>query len=159
MMIKKSWYKIAVWFSYIFNIFFWHSISFPRINPSSAFKIFNVPFSWYKYLIVLKYSWRKIFSSIKNTNLFIKTFVNSFFDIALTFSDSSFNSFLFKSVFFTKLVISLLLAKFACANLAVKVSAVKLLNSLVIIYLSWSQSVVILFSISLLLYCSQYFFD
>ena len=36
------------------------------------------------------------------------------------FFDSSFNSFLFKSVFFMKLAISLLLAKFACANVAVK---------------------------------------
>ena len=55
-------------------------------------------------------------------NLFIKSFVNPFVDIALTFFDSSFNSFLFdvtfcslisKSVFLKKLAISLLLAKFA----------------------------------------------
>ena len=58
---------------------------------------------------------------MKNTK-FIKSFVNPFVDIALTFIDSSFNSFLFdvtsfsllfKSVLFTKLAISLLLAKFA----------------------------------------------
>ena len=67
----------------------------------------------------------------------------------MTFSNSSFNSFststyfalfeltfLFKfvslsskSVFFTKLAILTLLAKFTCANLAVKLSAVNLLNS------------------------------
>ena len=34
-----------------------------------------------------------------------------------------------KSVFFTKLVISFLLAKFACANLEANVSDVNLLNS------------------------------
>ena len=37
--------------------------------------------------------------------------------------------------FFTKLAISLLLAKFACANLASQFSAVNLLNSGVVIYL------------------------
>ena len=56
-------------------------------------------------------------------NLFIKSFVITFVDIALIYFDSSFNSFLFdvtsfsllsKSVFFMKLAISLLLAKFAC---------------------------------------------
>ena len=55
-------------------------------------------------------------------NLFIKSFVNPFVDIAWNFFDSSFNSFLFdvtsfsllsKSVFFTKLAKSLLLAKVA----------------------------------------------
>ena len=58
-------------------------------------------------------------------NLFIKSFVNHVVDIALTFLDNSFNSFIFdltslsfssKSVFFTKLAISLLLAKFACLS-------------------------------------------
>ena len=81
-------------------------------------------------------------------NVFIKSFVISFVDIALTFSDSSFNSFppsiclvsfevtfvleVFflstKSVFFTKLAISFLLAKCACANLAEKFSDINLLN-------------------------------
>ena len=61
--------------------------------------------------------------------LFIKYFVNPFIDIASTFFDSSFNSFLFKFVFFEKLAISFLLTKFACVNLAVKFSAVNLLNS------------------------------
>ena len=59
-------------------------------------------------------------------------------DIALTFFDNSFNSFLFdvpsfsllsKSLFFTKLAISFLLAKFACFSLAVKFSNVNLSNS------------------------------
>ena len=56
----------------------------------------------------------------------MKSFVSYFVDIVLTFFDSSFNSFLFdvtyiglksKCVFFTKLAISLLLAKFAHFNL------------------------------------------
>ena len=66
-----------------------------------------------------------------------------FFDITLTFFDSSFNSFLFevtffsgssKSVFLTKLGISLLLVKLA--NLVAKFSVVKLLNFRVVTYLS-----------------------
>ena len=70
--------------------------------------------------------------------LFVKCFVNPFVDIALTFFDSSFNSSLFdvtffsllpKSLFFTKLVISLLLDKVACFRLAVKFSGAILLNS------------------------------
>ena len=84
----------------------------------------------------------KYFARLRILNLCIKFFVNPFVDIALTFSDSSFNSFsistcfilfevtfLSKSVFFTKLTISFLLAKFACANLAVTFSAANLLNS------------------------------
>ena len=87
--------------------------------------------------------------------VFTKSFVNLFVDIALTFSDSLFSSFsiracfaLFevillsnffslssKSVFFTKLAILLLLAKFGCANLAAQFSAKNLLNSGVVIYL------------------------
>ena len=67
-------------------------------------------------------------------------------DIALTFFDSSFNSFLFdvtsfsllsKSVFFKKLAISILLATFALFNLKSKIAAVNLLNSGVVIHSSW----------------------
>ena len=88
----------------------------------------------------------------------MKSFVNSFVNIVLTFFDSSFNLFLFdiisfsllsKSVFFTKLIILLLLARFACFSLAVKFSDVNLLNSWVVVYLSWWSSVAILFSILL----------
>ena len=81
-------------------------------------------------------------------NLFIKSFFNPFVDIALTFSGSLFNlfststcfvsfdeTFLFelfspssKSVFYTKLAISLLLAKFTCGNLALKFSDDTILN-------------------------------
>ena len=59
-------------------------------------------------------------------NLFMKFFVNPFVGIALTFFNSLFNIFLFdltsfsllsKSVFFTKLAISFLLAKLADFNL------------------------------------------
>ena len=42
-----------------------------------------------------------------------------------------------KSVLFKKLGISFVLAKFACFNLASKSSDVNLLNSGVVIYLSW----------------------
>ena len=74
-------------------------------------------------------------------------FCQLFVDFALNFFDCSFNSFLFKSIFFTKLAKSLLLAKSAYDNFAVKLSDVIFLNSWVVIYLSWSLSVVILFSI------------
>ena len=79
----------------------------------------------------------KYFSPLRILNLFIKSFINPFVDIALTFIDGSFNSFLYdvtffsllsKSVFFTKLAISFLLAKFACFSLAVTWSDAKLLN-------------------------------
>ena len=81
---------------------------------------------------------KRYFAPLRIPNLFIKSFVNSFDHIALTFFDSSFNSFLFdvtffslwsKSVFFTKLAILFLLAKFACFSLAVKFFDVNLLNS------------------------------
>ena len=49
--------------------------------------------------------------------LFIKSFLNSFVDTASTYFDNSFNSFLFKSTFYTKLAILLLFAKFACFSL------------------------------------------
>ena len=71
--------------------------------------------------------------------------MKSFVDIALTFLDSSFNSFLFdvtsfsllsKSVCLTRLAISFLLAKFVGFSLTAKFSDVNLLNSLVVIYLS-----------------------
>ena len=87
--------------------------------------------------------------------VFTKSFVNLFADIALTFSDSLFSSFststcfvLFevillskffslswKSVFFTKVSMLLLLDKFGCADLAAQFSAKNLLNSGVVIYL------------------------
>ena len=75
-------------------------------------------------------------------NLLIKFFVH---DIALTFFDSSFNSFSFdvtcfslqlKSVLFTKLAISLLLAKVACFSVRVRFLDVNLLNFGVVIHLS-----------------------
>ena len=71
----------------------------------------------------------KYFFALRILNLFSKSFVDPFADIALTFFDSLINSFLFdvtsfgllsKSVFFMKLAVSLLLAKFACFSLAVK---------------------------------------
>ena len=129
MMINKRCCKIAVWFSCIFSIFFWHSIGFPQINSSITTKIFNVFFSCKKCEIILKYSWRKIFCTIKNL-ISISEIFSSFVDIAFIFSNSSFSSFsrsmcfvlfevtfLFeffsissKFVFFTKLEIS----PFAC---------------------------------------------
>ena len=56
----------------------------------------------------------------------MKYFVNTFVDIASL--DISFYSFLFKSVFFTKFAISLLLAKLASTKLAAKRFDVNLLN-------------------------------
>ena len=91
-------------------------------------------------------------------NLPVKSLVNPLADIALTFFDSSFNSFLFdvtsfsllsKSVFFKKLAISILLATFALFNLKLKIAAVNLLNSGVVIYSSWLWSA-IFFSNSLI---------
>ena len=77
-----------------------------------------------------------IFAPLRILNLFIKSFVNSFVNIALTFFHRSFNSFLFevrsllsKSVFLKRLGISLLLTKFACTNLAEKCCPDNLLNS------------------------------
>ena len=101
---------------------------------------------------------QKYFAPLGILYLFIKSLVIPFVDIASTFFDSLFNSFctstcfvlfevtfllkLFslssKFVLFTKLPISLLLAKFAHANLAAKFSDVNLLNYWVIIYLVWS---------------------
>ena len=79
-------------------------------------------------------------SKVKTSKCFV------LFEITFLFTFFSLSS---KSVSFTKLVISLLVAKFACANLAVKFSAVSWLNSGVAIYLSWLWSV-IFFSVSLI---------
>ena len=82
----------AVWFSYIFSIFFWHSNTFPGINSISAIKMFNLFCSWYKY-----YFWNiheeKYFDPFRILRLFIKSFGDPFVGITLTFSDSSFNLF------------------------------------------------------------------
>ena len=74
--------------------------------------------------------------------------------VALTNKNTTWGNSFFKCLvyqqnlsFFTKLPISLLLAKFACANLAAKYFNVKLLNSAVVLYLSWWP--VIFFSILL----------
>ena len=100
----------------------------------------------------------KYIASLRILNLPVKSLVNPLVDIALTFFDSSFNSFLFdvtsfsllsKSVFFKKLAISILLAKFALFNLKSKIAAVNLLNSGVVIYSSWLWSA-IFFSNSLI---------
>ena len=93
----------------------------------------------------MKYSKEKYFAPLRILNLSIKYFVNPFVDIALTFFDSLFNSTLFdvtssplllKSVLFTKLATLLLLASFACFNLAAEFYDVDLLTSEVVIYLS-----------------------
>ena len=70
-------------------------------------------------------------------NLFIKSFVNPFVDIALKcfnrlfnlFFYLTFSSFLSKSVLFTKLAISFLVVKFSSLSLAVKRCDVNLLSS------------------------------
>ena len=45
----------------------------------------------------------KYFAPLRMLNLFIKSFVNPFLDIALTFFGSSFNLFLFDATFFSLL--------------------------------------------------------
>ena len=73
---------------------------------------------------------KNILLHLRILNLFIN-FVGPFVDIALTFFDSSFNSFLFDVKFFrslSKVAITVLLANFTCFSLAVKVSDVTLLN-------------------------------
>ena len=95
------------------------------LNENSERKSNPVPYSLYLYLsgstfLVSFTDQEKYFAPLRILNLLIKYIVNLFVDIALTFFDSSFNSFSFKSAFYTKLAILLLLAKFACANLAVK---------------------------------------
>ena len=68
-------------------------------------------------------------------NLFIKSFVNTFVDIALVFFEILYNSFLFevtffillsKSIYFTKLALSFLPPKFACLSISVKFPDVNL---------------------------------
>ena len=68
-------------------------------------------------------------------NLLVKSFVNTFVDIALDFFDNLCNSFLFevtffsllsKSIYFTKLALSFLPSKFACLSIAVKFPDVNL---------------------------------
>ena len=139
-MINKVWCKIAGWFSYIFINFFWHSIRFLQFNPSSPimFMLWNIPKE-------------KYFSPLRTLNLFIKSFVNPFVDIALTFFDSLFILFyvtsfslLPKSVIFTKLAMSLLLAKFARNKLKSRVSVVNSSTSGAVIYLSRLWSVIFL---------------
>ena len=102
----------------------------------------------------------KYFAPLRILYLFIKSFVNRFVDISLTFSDSSFNSFstntcfdLFEvtfifrfislsstSVFLTRLAISLL-DKFAYFNLAlilVGIALIFLTNSLYSVFVATS---------------------
>ena len=119
--------------------------------------------------MTLQWSWRKIFAPLAILYPFIKSVVNPFDGIASNFFDISFNSFwtnacfvlfelflllklnslLSKSVLFTKLAISFLLAELGYFNLAVKWYAVNFLHSWVVIYLAWSWSFD-LFSISVI---------
>ena len=95
---------------------------------------------------------QKYLAALRILYPFIKSLINNFVDVASTLFDSSFNSFstsrcfalskvilllklLLKSVLLTKLAISLLLAKFACFNVAAKFSDVIVLNSEVVMYL------------------------
>ena len=73
---------------------------------------------------------KNILLHLRILNLFIN-YVGPFVDIALTFFDSSFNSFLFDVKFFrslSKVAITVLLANVACFSLAVKISDVTLSN-------------------------------
>ena len=70
----------------------------------------------------------------------MKAVNNAFLDIALSFYDSLFNSFLFKPVFFTKLATKHLLDKFACFSLPVKFSDVTFLSSYIFIMILISRN-------------------
>ena len=102
-----------------------------RVVPVKYLMYWNIP--------------EEFFAPLRILNLSMKSFVNPFVDVALTFFNSLFNSFLFdvtsfsllsKPALFTKLAISLLLSKFTCFNLEAKVSAVNLLHSGVVKNLS-----------------------
>ena len=141
MMINKNWYKVAVSLLSILSsdilLDFQDSI---RVVPVKHYFFF----SWYIYYIILKYSWKKYVAPLRILNLFIKSSVNPFVNIASTFFRDSFNSFLFdvisfislsKSVLLKKLLMSLLLARLARFNLKAQIFALNLLNSGVVIYI------------------------
>ena len=151
MMINKSWCKIDVWFCYIFSFFSVITLDFQESFRVVLLKYLMFFFSWCKYQIILNYSGRKCFTPLRILN--IKVFVNHSVDISLTFFDSSFNCILFK------LAISFLLVKLACFSLAVIISDVNLLNSWVVIYLSWWRLVLILLSFSVIFVLQPVFFD
>ena len=77
--------KMAAWFSYIFNIFFWHSIRFPRVIRAVLLKYLM----YFLAGINTKQFWKvieeKYFAPLRILNLFIKSFVNHFVDIAFIF--------------------------------------------------------------------------
>ena len=80
----------------------WCLIRFPRINLHSPLKYlmcFLVGINTKSFLNILE---EKHFAPLRIPNLFIKSFFNPFVDIALTFIDSSFNSFLFEVTFLFK---------------------------------------------------------
>ena len=127
-----------------FNTFSWNSIRFPRFNPSSATKILNILLAGINANQNSNTPKEKYVTVLRMLNLFVESFANLFVDIALTFLDNLFNSLLFnvvsfsllsKSAFFTKLAISLLLAKYCGFSLAVKLSNVNLVYSWLVIYL------------------------
>ena len=111
-------------------------------------------------LVLLKYNkeveiLHKVVSTIekvaltnkKNLSQMSVIFLNSFssntcFDLFDVTSLFKYFHLLSKSIFFTKAAISFLHVKFACVYLAKKFSAVDLLNFGVVIYLSWSWSVI-----------------
>ena len=65
------------------------------------------------------------------------------FEVYLLFKFFSLSS---KSVFYMKLAILFLVAKFGCANIAAKFYDMNLLHSGVVVYLSWSWSVIFFFN-------------
>ena len=112
-----------------------HSVIFSKFSSDIPLDFRVVPLKYLIYILAIidtkkisNIPEEKYFTPLRILNLFIKSFVNRFVDIALTFF-SSFDSFLFQSTFFTKLVKSFLLTKFTCANLAVKFSALNFLDS------------------------------
>ena len=162
---KPLWDETIVWCRRISNTFL-YLIRSCRSLKTSVIISFREKFTHQKNWIVLQPIWRKILSPLRILYLFIKSSVNPFVDISLAFFAKSssfminsirlalfevtylliFFSFSLKYVSFTKSTISF--AKSACFNLAATWTAVKLLNSCVVIYLPSSQSN-IFFSISL----------
>ena len=109
-----------------------------------------------------------MFCSIKNTKFIFQISFKSFSLYCINFFDNSFNLFLFevtfsrllsKFVFFTKLDILLLLAKFVFANLVWRLSDINLLKSWVVINLSWSWSELVSFPVSLIFVLWSVFFN
>ena len=155
MIINKSWCKNAAWFSYIFNIFFWHFIRFPRMSSLKYFMYFLANINTKQ---IWNYSSRKFFAPLRILYPFVKSLLSPLVGIASTFFDSSYKSFstspcfiLFKlrflfifsslssnSIFFYEIRSIIFACQIRLCYSCRKISDVNLLTSWVVIYLLWS---------------------